>query len=178
MEFVAAGLGGAAGEAAQGGGGCLVSRFHILVFLWHEYVQVLRAVLFIAALTEEEQLLIVFPFGHVEFVRRSAGLDRLVFTVENCAKVLELAFNVFNCKRATNESHTCYDVITIKQLPDIGEDIPMARSTAEKMLLCLLNLIQVFFLMRHEQEHQFVDFPHENSNNIHFTAVLPHCKTD
>lgn len=61
------------------------------------------AVVLIAGLAEEEQLLVVFPFGHVEFVS-PASLDRLVFTVENCPEVLELALYVFNCKTATKDS--------------------------------------------------------------------------
>lgn len=82
----------------------MVSMFQILVFLRHQYQQVVLAVFFIAALAEEEQLLVVFPFGHVEFVRRPAGLDRLVFTVKNCPKVLELALYIFNCKTKESQS--------------------------------------------------------------------------
>lgn len=97
------GLGGAGGEAAQGAGGCLVATLHVLVFLPRQYLQVVRALVFIAALAEEEQLLVVFPFGHVEFVRCPASLDHLVLPVENCPKVLELALYVINCKTATKE---------------------------------------------------------------------------
>lgn len=101
-------LGGAGGEAAQGGGGCLVSMFQILVLLWRENLQVVLAVVLFAGLAEEEQLLVVFPLGHVGFVRRFARLHRLVLTVENCPQVLELALHVFNCKTATKESlNTC-----------------------------------------------------------------------
>lgn len=116
IELDAAGLVGARGETAQGGGGCLVSMLQILVFLWH---QVVCAVIFITGLTEEEHLLVVFPFGHIEFVRHPARLDRLVFTVENCSKVLELAFDVFNCKNSNERvtflmNHNSYFVSQIK----------------------------------------------------------------
>lgn len=103
-ELDAVSLSGAGGEAAQGGRRRLVSVFQILVFLWHQYLQVVWAVIFVAGFTEEEQLLVVFPFGCVEFVRCPASLDHLVFTVENCPKVLEFALYVFNCKTATKES--------------------------------------------------------------------------
>lgn len=95
------GLGGPG--AAQGAGGCLVATLQVLVFPRRQYLQVVRALVFIAGLAEEEQLLVVFPFGHVEFVQRPASLDRLVLPVENCPKVLELALYVINCKTATKE---------------------------------------------------------------------------
>lgn len=115
VKHDAVGLGGAGGEAAQGGGGCLVSMFQILVFLWHQHLQVLWAVVFIAGLAEEEQLLVVFPFGRVEFVRRPASLDRLVFTVENRPEILELALYVFNCKTAKTESPSTKNINVISK---------------------------------------------------------------
>ena len=82
----------------------MVFQFHILAFLGHKYLQVIRRVVFITGLAEEEQLLVVFPFGRIVFVGGLAGLDCLEFTVENGSKVLELAFYVFNCKTATQTS--------------------------------------------------------------------------
>lgn len=82
----------------------LASLFHIFVFLWHQYLQVFLNLIFIAGLAEEEQLLVVFPFGHVEFVGAPASLDCLVFAVKDSPKVLELALYVFNCKTATKGS--------------------------------------------------------------------------
>lgn len=38
IELDVVDLGGAGGEAAQGGRGCLVSMFQIHVFLWHQYL--------------------------------------------------------------------------------------------------------------------------------------------
>lgn len=82
----------------------MVSVIQILVLLWRQYLQVVLAVVFVAGLAEEEQLLVVFPFGHVEFVGRPARLHRLVLTVKNRPEVLELALHVFNCKTETQES--------------------------------------------------------------------------
>lgn len=98
-------LGRAGREAAQGGGRRSVSVLQILVFLWCQYLHVIRAVIFIAGLAEEVQLLVVFPFGHVEFVRSPAGQDRLIFTFKNCPKVLELALYIFNYKQT---NRLCY----------------------------------------------------------------------
>lgn len=82
-EFDAAGLVGAGGETAQGGGRGLVSVLPILVFLRCQNLQIFRAVVFVAGLAEKKQLLVVFPFGHVGFVRCPACLDRLELAVKN-----------------------------------------------------------------------------------------------
>lgn len=82
-EFDVAGLVGAGGETAQGGGRGLVSVLPILVFLRCQDLQIFRAVVFVAGLAEKKQLLVVFPFGHVGFVRRPARLDRLELAVKN-----------------------------------------------------------------------------------------------
>ena len=107
------GLGGVGGEAAQGGGGCLVSVVQIVVFLWHQYLQVVCVVVFVTGLAEEEQLLVVFPFGHIEFVRCPVGLDCLIFTVKDSSKVLELALYVFNCKTPAKGVTLCFSPLIL-----------------------------------------------------------------
>lgn len=98
----AVGLGGAGGEAAQRAGRRRLAKLRLFVFLRRHDLHLLWALVFVAGLAEEEQLLVVFPFGHVEFVRRPASLDRLVLPVENCAEVLELALYVVNCEGVRN----------------------------------------------------------------------------
>lgn len=82
----------------------MVASLQVLIFLSCQYLQVIKAFLFIVGLAEEEELLVMFPFRHVELVRRSVGLNRLVLTVENRPKVFKLALYVVNCSTTTKRS--------------------------------------------------------------------------
>lgn len=73
-------------------------------FLGRRLPRVVRALFVFAPLAEEEQPLVMLPFGVVALLRGPAHLDHFVFAVKNCPKILELGFYVFNCKTGEKEN--------------------------------------------------------------------------
>lgn len=100
-EAAIVGLGGARG-AARDGRRRLAPELQR--FLGRRLPRVVRALFVFAPLAEEEQPLVMLPFGVVALLRGPAHLDHFVFAVKNCPKILELGFYVFNCKTGEKEN--------------------------------------------------------------------------